>query len=151
MAEEGRDCPQQGIAMKQLGFTHESTHNESKEWYTPPEIFKALNLDFDLDVASPGAEFVPWIPATNHLTILDNGLATPWSGRVWLNPPYGSDTPEWIARFCKYDGEGIMLVFARTDTRWFHQYAVKCDAFLFIRGRVKFIRGDGYCGAGCGA
>lgn len=136
---------------KQLGFTHESALNRSKEWYTPPVIFEALGLDFDMDVASPGAEDVPWIPAKQHLTILDNGLIAAWRGRVWLNPPYGSETPHWIAKFCNYGNEGIMLVFARTDTRWFHEYATKCDAFLFIRGRVKFIRGDGYVGSGCGA
>ena len=36
------------------GFTHESTYNESKEWYTPRRIFDALGLEFDLDPCSPG-------------------------------------------------------------------------------------------------
>ncbi len=79
--------------MIKKGFTHESTYNESKEWYTPKYIFDALGLEFDLDPASPGVDIVPWIPARYHLTCLDNGLITPWKGKVWLNPPYGMDTP----------------------------------------------------------
>lgn len=136
---------------KQLGFTHESTKNESVEWYTPGYIFDALGLTFDMDVASPGAEIVPWIPAERHLTAVDDGLITSWKGVVFCNPPYGNNTAEWVAKFSKHIGGGIMLVFARTDTKWFHDYAVNCDAFLFIRGRVKFIRNDGFVGGGCGA
>jgi hypothetical protein len=48
------------------------------EWFTPPEIFTAMETDFDLDVCSPGAEIVPWIPARNHLTKTDNGLVNAW-------------------------------------------------------------------------
>jgi len=136
--------------MKEMGFTHESTFNESKEWYTPPAIFNALGLRFDMDVASPGAAAVPWIPATRHLTVVENGLITPWEGRIWLNPPYGSDTPVWMSRFAAYDN-GIMLVFARTDTAWFHEHAARCRALCFIRGRVSFIRADGKTGGGAGA
>ena len=44
------------------------------EWFTPPEIFKAMETEFDLDVCSPGAEIVPWILAAQHLTRADNGL-----------------------------------------------------------------------------
>ncbi len=136
--------------MKRIGFTHESTHNESKEWYTPPEIFRALDMRFDLDPASPGATVVPWVPAERHLTVVENGLQTEWRGSVWLNPPYGMDTEIWSSRFARHRN-GIMLVFARTDTVWFHKYAVTADAMLFIRGRVKFVRADGFCGGGCGA
>jgi hypothetical protein len=142
------------------GFTHESTYNESKEWYTPEYIFDALGLAFDLDPCSPGSRVVPWIPALHHLTVEDDGLITPWSGRVWLNPPYGSDTPTWLKKLCKH-GNGIALVFSRTDTTWFHKFVPKADAVCFIKGRVQFIPADkaydyvhnlyepsGGCGAG---
>jgi hypothetical protein len=49
------------------GFAHESTANESKEWYTPKYIFDALGQQFDMDVCSPGADVVPWIPAEKQL------------------------------------------------------------------------------------
>jgi hypothetical protein len=45
------------------GFTHESTKNESKEWYTPPIIFERLGLKFDIDVCYPFDKEIPWIPA----------------------------------------------------------------------------------------
>ncbi len=132
---------------KTRGWTHESTHNESKEWYTPPKIFDALGLHFDLDPCSPGKDIVPWIPVTKHLTRADDGLGSPWDGRVWMNPPYGSDTPAWLRRFVHH-GNGIALVFSRTDTRWFHQYATRADALCFVKGRIQFISATGEEGIG---
>ncbi len=148
------------------GFTHESTYNESKEWYTPAYIFDALGVEFDLDPCSPGAKIVPWIPAKRHLAVEDNGRMAHWEGSIWLNPPYGQDTPEWMNHLCTiYEvgvGCGIALVFCRSDTRWFHKYVPKADAVCFIKGRVQFIPADyaneyvlsdyrPYKGGGCGA
>ena len=59
----------------------------TQEWYTPPKVFEALDANFDMDVASPGAKIVPWIPAKRHLTPVEDGLNTPWEGFIWLNPP----------------------------------------------------------------
>lgn len=120
------------------GFTHESTYNESKEWYTPRFIFQKLEIEFDLDVCSPGQELVPWIPAQIHYTIDDNGLQVNWSGNVWMNPPYGSDTPKWMKRLSEH-GNGIALVFARTDTKWFHTYIPRADGVCFVNGRISFV------------
>jgi len=122
------------------GFTHESTYNESKEWYTPKEIFTAMGLHFDLDPCSPGKNIVSWIPADIHYTIQNDGLTLPWIGNVFMNPPYGSDTPKWFKRLAEH-GQGIGLVFARTDTKWFHTYAPMANAICFINGRVQFIPG----------
>lgn len=132
------------------GFTHETTYNESVEWYTPPSIFDALGLRFDLDVASPGADAVPWVPADRHLTFEDSGLLQPWRGRVWCNPPYGNETAIWVEKFCQH-GNGVMLVFARTDVGWFQKHARRADVICFVRGRVKFVRADGFSGGGSGA
>jgi len=123
------------------GFTHESTHNESKEWYTPRYIFNGLGIGFDLDPCSPGQEIVPWVPAQFHHTVKDNGLTTDWFGKVFMNPPYGSDTPKWMERLSNH-GNGIALVFARTDTKWFHAYVPKADAICFISGRIGFVPHD---------
>ena len=123
------------------GFTHESTYNESKEWYTPRFIFEKLGIDFDLDPCSPGQEIVRWIPAQIHYTIEDNGLIKDWFGNVFMNPPYGSDTPKWMARLYKH-GNGVALVFARPDTKWFHDYVPYADAICFIKGRVAFVKAE---------
>jgi hypothetical protein len=134
------------------GFTHESQCNESKEWYTPKSIFDMLKCTFTLDPASPGRDIVPWIPAEKHLTFRDNGLMADWTKeQVWCNPPYGQDTEVWMEKFIRSNCSGIMLVFARTDTRWFHNLAIYADILCFVKGRIKFVRGDGYIGHGCGA
>ncbi len=142
------------------GFTHESSYNESKEWYTPKYIFDALGISFDLDPCSPGAEVVSWIPTQFHYTIKDDGLSSKWFGNVFVNPPYGSDTPHWMRKLQKH-GNGIALVFSRTDTTWFHDYITSADAICFIKGRVQFVPAEkalfyadglykpkGGCGAG---
>jgi hypothetical protein len=131
---------------RKSGFTHESTHDETVEWYTPKYIFDALGMTFDLDVASPGADVVPWIPAHEHLTNeplrpMTDGLQAPWGGSVWLNPPYDRTITHWVERFCVH-GRGIMLVFARTDTAWFQQLASYRPLISLIRGCVQFIRSD---------
>lgn len=138
--------------MSGRGFTHETRTPAHSEWYTPPEIFNALRINFDLDVCSPGPAIVRWIPAVRHLTLADDGLTTPWRGRVWMNPPYGSATPAWLERFAQH-GSGIALVFSRTDTKWFHRAVASATALVFIRGRVSFIREDGTRGGrpACGS
>lgn len=122
------------------GFTHESTTNESIEWYTPPEIFHALNLTFDLDPCSPG-EGKSFVPARRHYTATDDGLNLPWHGTVFMNPPYGAHTPAWMRKLAHH-GDGIALVFARTDVRWFQHTAGTADAVCFISSRVKFYKGN---------
>ena len=127
--------------MPSNGFTHESTHNESKEWYTPKYIFDALGIEFDLDPCSAGREVTPWVPVKKHFTVRDDGFTQLWEGNVWMNPPYGSDTPKWMERLAVH-GNGIALVFGRSDTQWFHSTVPRANAVCFIKGRVKFIRAD---------
>jgi hypothetical protein len=125
---------------KKSGFTHESTVNESIEWYTPPAIFEAMGLMFDMDPCSPG-EGKSFVPAKQHLTIVDDGLTTPWVGTVFMNPPYGSHTPVWMRRLAEH-GDGVALVFARTDVRWFQDVAETADVICFVSGRIKFFKGN---------
>ena len=121
------------------GFTHESPVNESFEWYTPPELFQALGLTFDLDPCSPGPG-KSFVPAEHHYTIDDDGLASPWFGTVFVNPPYGKHTPAWMTKFAEH-GDGIGLVFARTDTKWFQHNVGAADLICFPSGRIRFFKG----------
>lgn len=125
--------------MTKLGFTHESQKAETVSWYTPKWIFDMLDVEFDLDVCAPQGG-VPWIPAKNHYALPQDGLALPWNGTVWCNPPYGKETSNWIQKL-KNHGDGICLVFARTDTAWFHEHLSKADCLLFLRGRIQFVDG----------
>ncbi len=72
---------------------------------------------------------------------VQNGLEQEWFGRVWLNPPYGRNVGLWLDRLAEH-GNGMALIFARTDTKWFQRFAPKCSWILWLAGRVKFIEGD---------
>lgn len=123
---------------------HERPVGATVEWYTPPALFAALGLTFDLDPASPGADIVPWVPAREHYTAADDGLDGSWVGdRVWLNPPYGPALPSFVDRMCRH-ANGVMLTAARTETRWWQQAARSADAVCLLRERLHFIRDDGY-------
>jgi len=132
--------------MKAQGFTHDDKNNVTHDWWTPKYIFDALGLTFDMDVAGPKGG-VPWLPAKRTLTIDDDGLFVPWEGAVWCNPPYGKETGKWLERLHNHNN-GIALVFARTDCRWFHDYCAKADAILFLQGRIAFVDATNVTGGG---
>lgn len=115
-----------------------NTH-KSVEWYTPAWIFDELGIEFDLDPSSPH-DMESMVPATTKYTVFDDGLSMPWSGRVWLNPPYGKDTPFWIRRMIEHNN-GIALVFSRTDAAWCQEAMKFCTSMLFLSGRIQFIAG----------
>ncbi|WP_181436237.1 DNA N-6-adenine-methyltransferase [Curtobacterium sp. MCBD17_008] len=121
------------------GFTHESgPHNPNIEWYTPAAVFNALGVEFDLDPCSPGSALSN-VPAVSCFTIDDDGLTSPWHGMCWVNPPY-DDTDTWLEKPAAH-GDGIALVFARTDTKWAHKAMASADVVCFTAGRIKFING----------
>jgi hypothetical protein len=122
------------------GFTHEPGNGGTPEWYTPPAIFNALGLTFDLDPCAPALPAAAWIPARQRYTSPQDGMALPWHGRIWLNPPYARETAHWIGRLAEH-GDGIALVFARIDTPWWQNAARAAHAVCFIAGRVEFIPG----------
>jgi len=113
-----------------------NTNTENNDvWLTPPYIIQALGV-FDLDPCA--ALNMPWTTANKHFTIHDNGLCQEWKGRVWCNPPYGREAFKWLNKLSKH-GNGIALIFARTETIGFHnEIWNKADAIFFFKGRLKF-------------
>lgn len=118
--------------------------SESPEWYTPKHIIKLvvdLFGEIDLDPCSNSHES-PNVPAKKHYTKEDDGLSQPWTGRVYVNPPYGDEIPAWVETLVKKfeDGEiqeAIALLPGRIDTQWFqplYDYLI-CN----IRGRLQFV------------
>lgn len=128
------------VAVRRLAIGgHENNASGQDEWLTPPEITDAL-APFDLDPCAPLRR--PWQTAAQHYTVEDNGLVKPWHGLVWCNPPY-STADKWLSRLASH-GDGIALLFARTDTDSFHTYVwPHASLLLFIRGRLRFHLSDG--------
>ena len=91
---------------------------------------------FDLDPCAG-----PMAHAARNLRREDDGLAQPWAGRVWLNPPY-SNVHEWLEKFYTHR-DGIVLVNARPDAKWFQRLARDADAVLWLQGRIEFERPEG--------
>ena len=111
----------------------------SDDYYTPPFIFEALATQFDMDVCAP-ATGVPWIPAKQSLSILEDGLTTEWIGKIWCNPPYSNVTP-WAKKLLNHDN-GIALLPAAKSS-WFNTIWENCDGLILLTWQTKFIRGNG--------
>jgi hypothetical protein len=110
------------------------------EWLTPPKLVKALG-EFNLDPCFSSPR--PWDTAKVHYGLPQDGLALPWNGFVWCNPPYGKATEAWLKRMSEYR-HGLILIFARTETRMFRKYIWEsARALLFIYGRLAFFHADG--------
>lgn len=122
--------------MRRTGMgSHQSSRMINDEWITPPEFIRCLGL-FDLDPCA--AIKRPWSMARHHYTKDDDGLEQNWSGCVWCNPPYGKNTEQWLKKLGDH-GNGIALIFARTETKmFFSQVWNRAHAVLFIEGRISF-------------
>jgi hypothetical protein len=115
--------------------SHQSARMKSDVWLTPPEIIRSLG-EFDLDPCSSINR--PWDTAKIHYTINDDGLSKDWFGDVWLNPPYGSAISAWMEKMSIH-GSGVALVFARTETAFFHRFIWPfATSILFLDGRLYF-------------
>mgnify|MGYP000223837709 CR=1 FL=1 len=117
-----------------------SVHFSSKTdlWSTPQDFFDALNEKhkFTLDVCATEGN----AKCERFFTEADDGLKQNWAGSVWMNPPYGREIGKWMKKAYESSLTGasvVCLVPSRTDTRWWHDYAMRGD-IEFIKGRLKF-------------
>ena len=110
--------------------------SNTDQWATPQDFFDELNNEFhfDLDVCADDTNH----KCDKYYTKEQDGLAQKWSGFVWCNPPYGKEIGKWVKAVSEYVGGGVMLLPARTDTRWFHDYIYNKAEIRFIKGRLKF-------------
>lgn len=123
------------------------------DWETPQSLFDELNkrYHFTLDPCSNDAN----AKCEKHYTIKEDGLAQSWQGeRVFCNPPYGRYIADWIIKAAREAKDGqtqiVMLMPARTDTRYFHDYIYNQSGVRveFLRGRVKYeLNGEAQDGA----
>ncbi|MFN0062063.1 MAG: DNA N-6-adenine-methyltransferase [Myxococcaceae bacterium] len=111
------------------------------DWETPVALF--LDLDkrwhFTLDVCATPAN----AKCKRYFTRADDGLAQPWRGVCWMNPPYGRQISGWLAKAARESFAGnatvVALVPSRTDTAWWHDWVAPYGEVEFLRGRIRFV------------
>ena len=145
---EGKEVTQAGL-LKIANGSHVSLNSGENEWYTPPEYIEAAREamgSIDLDPASCETAQAN-VLAKRYFDIEDNGLDKPWTGNVWLNPPYGKEviglfTEKVVSEAGRFQ-QAVVLVNNATDTAWFHDLASVASAACFIRGRIRFLDKSG--------
>ncbi len=125
------------------GFRHEIAPI-TNDWQTPPSFIEALG-PFDLDPCASEVQHFPCASINAFQSSFGSGLMMDWRPyrSVWLNPPYDRfEISKWMTKLADH-GNGIALVYARTDTAWFQdQVLARAYALYFIRLRVKFIKAE---------
>jgi phage N-6-adenine-methyltransferase len=122
---------------KQFNRVHFSS--ATVEWPTPQGVFDELDEEFKFTL-DPCATHEN-AKCERHFTKEEDGLNQDWGQeRTFMNPPYGPEIKDWMKKAYESARNGatvVCLVPARTDTRWFHDYAVKGEV-IAIKGRLKF-------------
>lgn len=112
--------------------------SETYEWSTPQDLFDELNKEFNFttDVCAKPEN----AKCKNYYSPLQDGLLQIWNSTCWMNPPYGSQIKRWMKKAYVSSLKGatvVCLVPSRTDTEWWHTYAMEGE-IRFIKGRLKF-------------
>lgn len=124
-----------------MGKINDGLYSSSTDnWGTPQLLFDELNKEFHFTL-DPCANEINH-KCEKYFTVEDNGLIKSWEGeRVFCNPPYGREMYKWVKKAYEENEKGtfvVMLLPARTDTRWFHDFLYKNFEIRFIKGRLKF-------------
>lgn len=108
-------------------------------WETPQDFFDKLNSEFSFDLDA--CALPENAKCAAYFTPEQDGLSQPWRGTVWCNPPYGRQIGTWVEKAAGSTAAGatvVMLLPARTDTKWFHEYIYGKAEIRFVPGRLKF-------------
>ena len=115
--------------------------SKKMNWRTPDDFYNKLNDEFHFvgDMASDDNN----AKCKFHYTKENSGLEHSWNlgGWVFCNPPYGRELKQWVKKAYDEWKDGakiVMLIPARTDTSYFHDYIYDKAEIRFLRGRIKF-------------
>lgn len=112
----------------------QSHKGQTNTWLTPLQIISELG-PFDLDPCG----FTGHNTAKKLIVLPENGLEAKWTGRVWLNPPYGKEQQAWLNKLAEHEN-GTALIFARLETKWIQQFLK--NGFFQMQGRIKFLKSN---------
>ena len=125
-------------------FAHGSSalfSSNRMDWETPQHVFDELDQEFHftLDAAASDSNH----KVARYFTVETNALKQSWGGEtVFCNPPYGRQIGDWVAKASAEASKPgtlvVLLVPARTDTRWWHDYVQHRSEIRFLKGRLKF-------------
>lgn len=121
--------------------------SKKMDYCTPQKFFETLNEEFSfaLDAAATAKN----AKCKTYYTPETDGLSSPWNtagGAVFCNPPYGREIGKWVRKAYEEAQRGttvVLLIPARTDTTYFHNYIYGKAEIRFIRGRLRFTDEDG--------
>ncbi len=113
--------------------------NTSDDFLTPPDLVKAMG-EFDLDPCASHRQQTH-LARWQYRFPEDNGLLLPWSGSVFVNPPF-SELRTWVERFVLH-ANGVLLAPARVEVSWFWDLWRYSDAIFFTKGPVKYLCPEG--------
>lgn len=113
--------------------------SKSDEWATSQALFDKINsiFHFTLDVCADSNN----AKCKKYFTKEQDGLTQDWGSEiVWCNPPYGREIGKWVEACACHPRCSVMLLPARTDTKWFHEwiYGNNNAELYFIKGRLRF-------------
>lgn len=115
--------------------------SKKNEWSTPQQFYDELNkeFNFNLDPCSDGKNN----KCERFFTKKQDGLKQNWGGsRVFCNPPYGLEIKKWVEKAYREGTKDntlvVLLIPARTDTKYFHDYILNRSEIRFVKGRLKF-------------
>lgn len=106
-------------------------------WATPQGFFEELDREFHFTLDA--CALPENAKCEKYYTPEQNGLAQPWGGVVWCNPPYGREIGKWVEKAATCGAPiVVMLLPARTDAKWFHTFIYGKAEIRFLQGRLKF-------------
>lgn len=115
--------------------------SEKMDWPTPDYLYRALDAEFNFTLDPCASKHNA--KCESYFTESDNGLEQKWSGRAFMNPPYGRSISQWVAK-ARSEVEGgnaelvVCLVPVRSDSKWFHENCMRADEIRLMDQRIEF-------------
>ena len=122
--------------------------SKKMDYCTPQDFVDRLNDEFHITLDAAATDKSTKCPA--YYPPETDGLKSPWNlaggGAVFCNPPYGREVGKWVRKAYEEAQRGatvVLLIPARTDTTYFHDYIYGRAEIRFVRGRLRFTDEEG--------